>query len=611
MRNINFSLFFKINLSLTIIIFLAFIQYNSNYTLLSLFLIIISSISSATILYLLFYILLFPFSFTKRFILYLSSIIFIVTNISLIVDFFIFKLYKFHINAMVLNIILSPDAFDSIQLGIIPILLFVGVIIGLIVFEIYIIKKLFNFDIDTKINLNKKINRLITIPLILIVLSEKITYGIFSLTNQNNYTSKYNVIPLYQPLTFNRLAYKLFGYKPDKKQTNTINKNATLNYPLNPLVLAKNPNKINIFIFAFDAARNSSIDKNTAPNITQFKNDSIVLNHHYSGGNATRFGIFSLMYGINSTYWFSFLANQKGSVLFDTLKRLNYNIKIISSTNTNWPEFRKTCYVNIVKDIKDNFSGASWQKDKQSSQYFIDMIKDKKDNNPIFSFVFMDAPHGYSYPKEFNKFNASGENINYISATKGSNEIKSALARYKNAIYYDDNRFGKMIQILKDKGLYKNSLIIFTSDHGQEFYEYGNFGHNNAFSKAQVNSPMVIKLPDNLKDKLTLSHPNTLSSHIDIVPTILSLIGVKNKTSDYSNGYNIFTPNYNRDFVFSANWTSNAIITKDKTYIFSNMPNEIFNNQIRDTKTYKLLKDAKTDTKLLLKIINQNKRFIK
>ena len=99
----------------------------------------------------------------------------------------------------------------------------------------------------------------------------------------------------------------------------------------------------------------------------KLKKDSIVLGNHYSGGNSTRFGIFSLLYGLNSTYWFTFLNASKGSVFFDVLKQLQYDMSIVSSTNTSWPEFKKTAYFNIVDKIKDDFKGKPWEKDKQSS----------------------------------------------------------------------------------------------------------------------------------------------------------------------------------------------------------------------------------------------------
>jgi len=598
---------------MTTILFLPFLQYNQNYKIGELWMVILGLISSATILYVLLYILLFILSFSKKFILYFSAFIFTMVNIGLIIDFFIFRLYKFHINAMVLNILTSPDAIDSIQLGTIPLILFIVLILGFVGFELYIIKKLLRGNEENKCNLNKRLNITLTIPLLIIIFSEKIGYGLLALFSKNETISKFKVIPLYQPLTFNKIATKYFDFKIEEETKNIVPQHALLNYPLSPLKLKENPNKINIFIFASDAVGYSKINTKTTPNIEQFKKDAINFQHHYSGGNATRFGIFSLMYGLNSTYWFSFLDANRGSVLFDILCKLNYDISIISSTNTNWPEFRKTCYVDIQNSIQDNSKGKPWEKDQQSKERFLTKVDSYNKKQPIFSFVFLDSPHGYSSPKKFNPFHANDKEINYLTVDKKSRDIETLLAQYKNAVAYNDKLFGEMITKLKKKRLYDNSLIIYTSDHGQEFYEYGSFGHNSSFSEAQTHTPMIIKLPKNLKNKVALpsKFPNILTSHNDIVPTLLTLIGVKNPTDDYSNGYNIFDKKFDREFVFCANWNNNAIIEKKFTYLFSNLPNKMFKSKIRKNSNYKIVENIEINSTKVLKVMNENRRFLK
>ena len=612
MKNINSSLFFKANLLLSIVLFLLFLQYNESYSFISFILTFLGAVSSAVILYLIYYILLFVFTFTNRFVLYFSATIFVLTNIALIVDFFIFRLYKFHINAMVLNILMSPDAMDSIQLGTSPILMFIAMIVGFIAFEIYIIKKMFSLSTEYKKEFNQKLNRVLIVPLLLVVLSEKVAYGLSSLFSQQEIVQKFKVIPLYQPLTFSRIAAKYFDYKPEAQAKNTIKTEAALNYPLEEITLDENPNKINIFIFASDAVRNSVINGEVSPNIEEFKKDSIVFKNHYSGGNATRFGIFSMIYGLNSTYWFSFLNASKGPVLFDVLKSLDYQIDIISSTNTNWPEFKKTCYVDVIDSIKDAFEGKPWEKDAQSTKYLLERISKYDMDRPIFNFTFLDSPHGYSFPKEFNKFKASDENIDYLTVSKGDKDIKSIFSRYKNSINYNDKLFGDMIKSLKKRGLYDDALIIYTSDHGQEFYEYGFFGHNSAFSKAQVNSPLIMKLPKSMKNlALQRGALDSLTSHNDVVPTLLSIIGVQNSSDTYSNGKNLFSKDFNREYIFTANWNNNAIVTDKFTYLFSNLPNKMFKNEVRDTTSYKVVEDKKIDPKLVLEIMQSNRRFLK
>jgi membrane-anchored protein YejM (alkaline phosphatase superfamily) len=294
------------------------------------------------------------------------------------------------------------------------------------------------------------------------------------------------------------------------------------------------------------------------------------------------------------------------------LQKKNYDISIISSTNTNWPEFRKTCYIDVQESIEDKFKGAPWRKDEQSTECFLSHIDISSVKKPIFSFIFLDAPHGYSYPPEENKYNAPEGEINYLTISKGSQELNTTIKRYKNAVSYNDMLFGKMIKKLKEKDLYDNSLILYTSDHGQEFFEQGNFGHNTAFSRGQIHIPLIIKLPDTLKRSgLAKKINDSLTSHQDIVPSILYLLGVKNDPSEYSNGKNFFSDTFHRDYIFSANWNNNAILTKDTTSIFSNLPNKIFNNEIRDTETYRKISNRKTNSKFILDTMNENKKFLK
>ena len=610
--NINYSLFFKTNLSITLLIFMVFLWHYTHYTGLSFILALLGTLSTGITLYLIFYLLLFVFSWSKQWILYLSMALFVLTDIALIIDFFIYKLFHFHINAMVLNIITSPDAMDSIQTGILPFIVFFIVIITFILVEFKILSIINKMPISKKKKLNTKINKRIILPFFLIIVTEKVSFGMASLFSKNDLIVPFKVIPLYQPLTFNRMAAKYFGFKGEEQAQLSIKTHSDLKYPLKPIVLNDKKPDFNIFILASDSVKYSIVNETYTPNIIKFSKDALVFKHHYSGGNSTRFGIFSLMYGLNATYWFSFLNSNQKPVLFDVLQKQNYDISIISSTNTNWPEFRKTCYVNIQNDIQDTFEGEPWKKDAQSTQCFIDGLSENIHDKKRFSFIFLDSPHGYSYPPDANIYHAPNEEVNYLAITKESEALQTVIKRYKNAIVYNDKLFGKMIAALKRNHLYDNSLIIYTSDHGQEFFEQGNFGHNTAFSKAQLHVPMMIKLPKSLQhSKLGTQINNSLTSHQDIVPSLLSLLGVENSPSSYSNGFNFFSKNFHQEYQFAANWNHNALLTKETISVFSNLPNKIFSNEVHDTNTYKLYKDKKPNSKFLLDVIHENKKFLK
>lgn len=568
---------------------------------------LLAAVSSAAILVLALYIILFIFSFWRPKGLYIVAFVFIVAHLGLITDLFIYRLYHFHINAMVINILTSPAAADSIQLGLAPYLAIATIIASFIAFEWYVIKKISNKATDEARALNKRLNWLILLPLFLVIVIEKFAYGTAYLLGKSEITSKFSVIPLYQPLTFTRFAAKYFDIEPKIEARTISSSNEALNYPLAPLELKEKSDSVNIFIFASDAVRNSVLSPEVSPNISSFAQESWVYDNHYSGGNSTRFGIFSMMYGLNSTYWFSFLNATRGSLLFETLEKQDYQINITSSTSTSWPEFRKTCYVDQQESIHDAFEGTPAEKDRQSSDALKTWLSRTNLNKPIFSFLFLDAPHQRSYPREFAKFQPDNKGqTNYLTVDESDREV--LFNQYKNAVYYNDALFGEFVAVLKEKGLYEGAIIILTSDHGQEFFEYGKLGHNSSFSRAQTRSPLIIKFPG--KEPRTIT---TLSSHVDIVPTLLSYIGVTNSPEEYSNGVDLLSSESEHRYIFTANWNNNAIITDETTMVFSNLPNKMFKNELRSTETYEIIaKDKSTiDDRLILDVLDQNRKFLK
>ncbi len=603
----TFSLFFKANLLLTTSLYLIFLSFNKSYTAGSFILSFMGTVSTAVTLMLIFYIIFFFLRYANRLGLYIFGFLFVLLNLSLMVDFFIHRLYNFHINAMVINIMTSPAAADSIQLGLAPYLAVAGLIAFFVSFEVFLIRFLNALRDEKKSDSNKKLNKLIILPLFFIILIEKVSFGLATAYSKNEIVSKFAVIPLYQPLTFNRLAYRFFGLETKEEMSTVIDGNQDINYPLEPLTYAEDAKKTNIFIFGSDAVRRSVIDEKTTPNIAAFAKESFLYDNHVSGGNSTRFGIFSMMYGINATYWFKFLSAAKGSILFEALDTLGYQTNISSSTSTQWPEFRKTCYVDVGPCIKDDFEGSPSEKDAQNSEYFKQWI-DKQDlSKPIFSFSFWDAPHGRHYPEEHRVFTPdAGGTTNYLALNEKTAKVE-LFNQYKNSIHFNDALFGEMMRTLKDKGLYEDSIVIFTSDHGEEFYEHGYFGHNSAFSRPQIQSALIIKFPH--QEPKVIS---ALTSHVDLVPTLLSYIGIKTPVASYSNGQDLLSKEYKRDHAFVANWNYNAIYTDEKTMVFSNLPNQVFSNEVRDSNTYIKMDSGKdeVDPVLILKILDENRRFL-
>ena len=93
-------------------------------------------------------------------------------------------------------------------------------------------------------------------------------------------------------------------------------------------------------------------------------------------------------------------------------------------------------------------------------------------------------------------------------------------ALYDGGIRYTDDKIGEFLSYLQEAGLQDNSLIIITSDHGEEFREHGSFLHWKLYFRPNLHVPLIMHMPNYPKKKITIRE---LVQSIDILPTILDV----------------------------------------------------------------------------------------
>lgn len=476
--------------------------------------------------------------------------------IFIIVDLFIFRLYNFHFNGMVVNMLSTDGFWDSVSLGGSTWFSTFVIVVLVIIFQSFLLFA------SSKIRFRKSVFTKLLITLLIITVFEKFLYAYSDIYNKINITRYTELFPLYQPFTMKGFASKFINVN-NEERVNFNAQDSLLNYPKQPIKISKkNKERPNIIIIAIDGWRFDMLNKEVTPNISRFAEKSLVFKNHFSGGNASRFGVFSIFYGVHGYYWHSFLSERQSPVLMDTLQKLNYNFEIISSTRLTFPEFRKTAFVKIPDSIYDTNSGDNAaEKDNSSIRRFIKWHKNYNEENPYFSFIFLDAPHAREFPEHFNKFDVENTDTNYLLVDKKS--IAKLKYAYMNAIYYDDYLLGKLLDYLKKSNSLKNTIVIITADHGEEFYEEGNFGHNSAFTEYQLKVPLVMYMPEKGHKEIEY-----ITSHLDIVPTLMKELGVINKPSDYSLGKNMLRKT-GRKYIVACTWDSCAIYDRKTSLVFS------------------------------------------
>ncbi len=100
-------------------------------------------------------------------------------------------------------------------------------------------------------------------------------------------------------------------------------------------------------------------------------------------------------------------------------------------------------------------------------------------------------------------------------------QLDYVISQYDGEILWTDELLGRLWDRLRALGLWENTAIIVTSDHGEEFFDHGTKGHKNNLYEESVRVPLVLKVSG--------TGPRVderVSSLVDLYPTVLELAGV-------------------------------------------------------------------------------------
>jgi membrane-anchored protein YejM (alkaline phosphatase superfamily) len=517
--------------------------------------------------------------------------------IVIIIDARVYALYRFHLNAMTMNLIFGGAAGDvlsfSWQMWIGSFAFGAGVLGAQIVLGLWLFRQQ-SFS-----------GRGVWPGLLLLMVSTQLYYGFREAVGDSPVVAQIRYIPWAQPLTMKSKLHK-WGLIDtiSKAPSLSLHHQSTVNYPLSPLKCDID-NKPNVLVLMMDSVRADMFNAEVMPHTVRFAESALVYNNHWSTSNSTRFGLFGFFYGIPSTYWFDMYNEQRGAVLFDVLKDQGYDFHLDAAAPLNSPEFDRTVF-SVVRD--------KLQWGKQGSEDEIDTtvinrllaFLESDHTQPFFAFSFLDAPHSFKLPSgEKPHFQPAIEKVNYLNLNNDY-DAEPFLNLYKSTVHYNDRLFGRVYQSLRDTGLLQNTIVIVTSDHGQEFNELKQnyWGHNSNFASYQVGVPLVIHWPG--KDAEEIDH---LTSHQDIVPTILrEAFNCSNDVTDYSAGLSLFDEQAikKKRYLLLANWSMKAIYTGEGFYHFPN----VGDMEVLDTR-YRPVEDPEIDYGIIRHTLLNMKRYLK
>jgi arylsulfatase A-like enzyme len=191
-------------------------------------------------------------------------------------------------------------------------------------------------------------------------------------------------------------------------------------------------------------------------------------------------------------------------------------------------------YVSAVYGLDDGFDNLDFRQDRRAAEVAdraIDIL-DRVGDRPFFVFLHFYDPHWHYDPPEaqrrlFEKPYAGALTGLWQDFSKRDRSNTSAedldhlLALYDGEIRYTDDEIGRVLDHVKARGLDRGTLLLVTSDHGEEFLEHGSWEHQKTLYEEVVRIPLVVNGPGVAPRKEPAQ-----ASLLDVMPTVLAWAGV-------------------------------------------------------------------------------------
>ena len=478
----------------------------------------------------------------------------------LLADRQIYAMYGFHINGFVIDLVLTPGGIASLGANLQTQLTATLLIASMIAVQAGLCYWLCYRRPALGAARTHLRWRWLMLLLIVLSVSERLAFAYSAATHYQPILFASEAYPFYLPLTMRKVAGKLGIADTTPREESLKLQDNTLNYPLTPIIAEPPEKPLNIVWLVAESLRYDMLDPVTMPRLWDLSEQSLRLEKHFSGGNMTQMGVFSMFYGLYANYWTPMLSAKRSPVLMDVLQQQNYQFGLYTSQRFTYPAFDKTVFARMRPvDLHERQGGASaWQRDRQNVDDILNFIDHRDTSRPFMSYMFFESTHAdYNFPEETVIARPYLENLNYLTADFKA-DIGLIKNRYINAAHHVDQQIGRIVAHLRERKLLDNTVIIVLGDHGEEFMERGRWGHSAEFNRFQTSTPAVIHVPGEQARVIS-----GITSHIDIPATLLPLLGVRNPASDFSLGFNLLDSNYHRDFAVAGDWNRIAYIGND------------------------------------------------
>lgn len=285
--------------------------------------------------------------------------------------------------------------------------------------------------------------------------------------------------------------------------------------------------KPNIYLFVVESLRRDFITPQIAPNLYAFGKETTFYDYTLSNANATNLAWFSIFHSQFAYHWdrVKKWGWEMGSPPLALLKKWGYKIHVYTSAQLSYYGLEQLLFGkgrNLLDSYQTFHHIAPKTAAEGDAEALAKIQQDLREDPSLKEgqvfIIFWDSTHfDYSWPKNWTpKFTPFADEFAYFKAFYSNSRIELIRNRYRNAVSYVDFLFSEFLNNLPNK---EEAIIVFTGDHGEEFFDHGHLFHNSHLTEEQTLIPLFMKFG-------TKKSPieQTMASQIDIFPSIIDYL---------------------------------------------------------------------------------------
>jgi len=288
----------------------------------------------------------------------------------------------------------------------------------------------------------------------------------------------------------------------------------------------------NVILISIDTLRRDHVGaygyaKPTTPHLDELSREGILCEDAVSTSSWTLPAHLSMLTsvdpglhgGVDTEHGF----NREVPTLAATLRDAGYVTQAVTSH----------LYVSAVYGLDEGFDHLDFRQDRKATSVVnraVDVL-DRFGDRPLFLFLHFYDPHWHYDPPDRTRQIFESAYTGTLTGlwqdfSKRDREhlsiadLEHLLALYDGEIRYTDDELGRLLDHMSQRGLHRGTLLLVTSDHGEEFLDHGSWEHQKTLYEEVIRVPLVVRGPG-----IRPRREPAQTSLLDVAPTILEWAG--------------------------------------------------------------------------------------